>query len=111
MEKDNHYLKNGLLFLIYITIALVDKGRSESIEIIEKHMCEESLMQFLMEKYGSEEDFSLFETGTYSVKDVNQAFWDIASYVNGNESRKYGVTKNGLNLLTAVAFDLYVNTK
>ncbi|OCZ49736.1 hypothetical protein [Dehalobacter sp. TeCB1] len=111
MERDNHFLKNGLLMLIYNSIALVDKGKHESIESIEEHMDNESLMEYIIEKYGSEEDFSLFDCGTYSKKDVNQAFWDITSYVKGNESRKYGVTNNGLNLLIAVAFDLYAGIK
>lgn len=108
MEKGTLFLKHGLDILIYNLIALTDSGHKEDIEAIEKHMYNEDLLVYIINKYENEVDFEIFKCGTYSIKDVNNYICNMASYVNGNESRKYGVKneENGLLLLIAVCFDL-----
>lgn len=108
MEKDNHFLKNGLIFLSYQLIGLIDSGEKVSIDIIEKHISDENILNFLIDNYNEKADFSIFECGTYSIKDINHSFWDLSGYIDGNESRKYAVTneENGLLLLISVCIDL-----
>jgi allantoicase len=91
-------------------ISLIDNGFDESIDDIEKHMYEEDLLQYLISKYkdAGVADFTVYGEDAYPLDDINNYICDMASYVNGNESRKYCVGKdeNGLLLLISVCFDL-----
>lgn len=106
MPEKAKFINHGLSQLIYILISLVDKGFKENIDTIEKHMSNYDLLPYLIKKYEREEDFYYFQGGSCSTKDLNDYICEMSSYVNGNESSKYGITneENGLLLLIAICF-------
>lgn len=112
MNEKPKFINHGLIQLFYNLISLFDKGFKENIDTIEKHMYDKDLLPYLINKYEKEEDFSYFKGGPCSTKDLNYYICEMVSYVNGNESRKYGITneENGLLLLIAVCFDNFQYT-
>lgn len=103
-------MRNGTLFFALQINALVDKGHTESVEAIVDSMFKGEVVDYVIRKYGDKTDLTPFgESGPYSKQELNAKFEDISSYVSGNESRKYGITTNGLSLLVALAIEFLHN--
>lgn len=85
---------------------LVSIGKKESIETIEKCMDEGNLIEYLFNKY-KEDFFIVFDNEIYDNEALNQYFQNYSGYIQGNESRKYGIMNetDGLLLIPALICD------
>lgn len=87
-------------------IHLISIGICEDFHDIENRFKENNLVEYLGEKY--DEYFYLkFDNSTYDNKQINKYFNNYSGYIEGNESRKYGIMndKDGLLLILALIFD------
>jgi len=92
----------GLDVLGYEIIALISRGSIETISQVEKELDEGNLVTYLNRKYRG--DFMPnFEDGTYDIEELNKFFLDFSGYVQGNESRKYGIVREDDGLLLVLA--------
>ena len=98
--------KSGVVWFLYYVNHLIDEGYKEEIDIVEQQIEKNSIVQYIGEKYKDLVDFSPFKINTYSIDEVNQYFNNFTGYVEGNESRKYIVSNNGLNLIVALGLDI-----
>lgn len=92
-------------------LALISRGKKETISEIEKQMENENILHYLREKY-AEELFNPFtDDMQYNYNDWNKAFAKYSGYIEGNERRKYGIEKeeDGLLLLLALLLELVAN--
>lgn len=85
---------------------LVSIGKSESIGEIEKHFEAMDLVEYLNNKY-KEDFFISFDNSTYDNNCINKYFCNYIGYIEGNESRKYGIVndRDGLLLILALITD------
>lgn len=92
----------GLDVLAFEIISLISKGYSESIFKIEEELDKSNLVDYLNTKY--RKDFMAnFEDGTYDLQELNKYFSDYSGYIQGNESRKFGVYNANEGLLLVIA--------
>lgn len=98
--------KSGVVWFLYYVNHLIDEGYKEEIDIVGQQIEKNRIVQYIGEKYKDLVDLSPYTINTYSIEDVNQRFNNFSGYVEGNESRKYLVSKNGLNLLVALGLDI-----
>ncbi len=89
-------------------VALISAGHKETISEVEKHMYDNDLVYFIYEKYEDSFETDFGRNSKYDIESYNQFFWDMSGYINGNESRKYGIINenDGLLLIIAVILDL-----
>lgn len=105
-------VKNGLTMLMYEVNRLVDNGHKESIEDIVEQMFNDNLVEYLQEKYKGNIDLSSFKPdGPYVPKEINKVYLDYASYISGNENRKWGINNNGLCLIVSTGISLLRNNE
>ena len=103
-------LKGLGLFMIGL-VELVGSGVKESITTIEKHIDDNDIVEFLSQKY--DDILSIkFDNSIYDNKAINKYFSNYSGVVDGNESRKFGVSneEDGVLLLIALIADI-VETK
>lgn len=96
----------GIGFFQLEVLHLISIGKKESIETIEKHIDEGNLIEYIFNKYRDE--FSIvFNNETYDNEALNLFFQNYSGYVQGNESRKYGIMNetDGLLLILALISD------
>ena len=100
---DNQILGIGLFGLQLIRLIALD--RKESFQTVEDHRFNGDLVEYLYNKYKT--DFYIsFDNSVYDNLAINNYFSQYNGYINGNESRKYGVENdNGLLLLVALLMD------
>ncbi|QNO13311.1 hypothetical protein HYG86_00210 [Alkalicella caledoniensis] len=93
------------LFVLEIT-ALISAGKTVTIEEIEKHIDNEDVIEFITERFKESLNVD-FINGIYDVEGLNKYFGNYSGYINGNESRKYGIVKknDGLLLLISLVSD------
>lgn len=92
----------GLDVLAFEIIPLISTGEKETISTIEKELDNNNLVTYLNRKYKS--NFMVdFEDGTYDISKLNECFLNYSGYVQGNESRKFGVVKEEDGLLLVLA--------
>lgn len=106
--------RSSLKFFGLCINALIDKGYSEEIDIIEKEMAKENLLQYLENKYAKEEFFFEFGSeGTYREEkyEINKIYSDWCGYIEGNESRKFWIKKNGLALVSSLCIEMLYDKK
>ena len=101
--------KTSIELFMYDLISIIDKGYEESIEEVEKQIDIENIAQYILGKYKDLTMINLQSADTNNltksrIQDINNAYLFNNDYVMGNESRKFGITKenNGLLLLVAV---------
>lgn len=96
----------GIGLLQLQILHLISLGKKESIEIIEKHIDEGNLIEYLFNKY-REEFFIVFDNEVYDNEALNLYFNNYSGYIQGNESRKYGImnVNDGLLLILALISD------
>lgn len=89
-------------------IALIAKDHKESIATIENEIDKCNVVRYLYGKYRNDFYITLDDNSPYNVDDWEKALGDYSGYVQGNESRKYGITNadDGLLLLMALVLDL-----
>ncbi len=94
-------------------IALISKGYKETIEEIENNMYKGNLVNYLYDKYEKHFDFDFGKNSIYDINLFNEFFFDMSSYVNGNEKRKYGIVNenDGLLLVVAIILDFFKMSK
>mgnify|MGYP001248589300 CR=1 FL=1 len=101
--------KTSIELFMYDLIAIIDKGHKENIEEVEKQIDNNNIAQYILGKY---KDLTMINLESYytndliksRIEDINEAYLYNSDYVQGNESRKFGITKenNGLLLLVAI---------
>lgn len=92
----------GLDLLSLEIISLISNGKTETIAKVEEELDNNSLVTYLNKKY--KEYFMVdFGSGTYDINELNKYFQDYSGYVQGNESRKFGVVRNDDGLLLIIA--------
>ena len=86
-------------FLLWQLIAALDTGKYDSLSIYEvKHHADAgTISAFLIDRFGGEADFSMFEPKDWT--DINETWSSIANAVDA--SRKFGVENKGIALLMA----------
>jgi len=93
--------------LFQLTIChLISAGKKETIEEVENHICNESLVEYLFEKY-KDYIFDFQIVAEEYAKPLNKYFSDYDGYIQGNENRKYGIMNenDGLLLILALISD------
>lgn len=85
---------------------LISIGKNESIQEVENHFKDNNLIEYLNEKY-KQYFFVRFDNGTYDNMQLNKYFSNYSGYVEGNESRKYGIIndQDGFLLILALITD------
>ncbi|CAK7015689.1 hypothetical protein [Tissierella sp.] len=103
------YNKTSIELFMYDIIAIIDKGHKESVDEVEKQIDNNNISQYILKKYNNLTMIDLESSDTNKltsqrIDDINRAYEYNLSYIMGNESRKFGITKedNGLLLLVAV---------
>ena len=98
-------LKGIGLFQLEV-LHLISIGKAETIEDIEKNLDNGTLIEYIFNKY-RDEFFVLFDNKTYDNKELNLYFHNYSGYIQGNESRKYGIMNeaDGLLLILALISD------
>lgn len=81
---------------------LISIGKKENIKIIEKHMCEGNLIEYLFNKY-REYFFVQFDNSVYDNETINTYFKNYCDYIIGNESSKYRIINETDGLLIILA--------
>ena len=85
---------------------LISIGKKETIEDIEKSLDNGNLIEYIFNKY-RDDFFVLFDNGVYDNEALNLYFQNYSGYIQGNESRKYGIMNetDGLLLILALISD------
>lgn len=98
-------LKGIGLFQLEV-LHLISIGKKESIETIEKYIDEGNLIEYIFNKY-RDEFFVVFDNEVYDNEALNLYFQNYSGYIQGNESRKYGIMNetDGLLLIPALISD------
>ena len=98
-------LKGIGLFQLEV-LHLISIWKKENIEDIEKHIDDGSLIEYIFSKY-RDEFFVVFDNEVYDNKALNLYFQNYSGYIQGNESRKYGIMNetDGLLLILALISD------
>lgn len=100
--NENNSLKGLGLFMLHI-IQLVSKGEFETINDVEDHIYNNSIVGYLFEKYSDKftVDFS-YENNSYNISYIDQFFTK-----NVTNPNKYGLTmdSNGLLFLLSIISD------
>lgn len=92
----------GIDVLAFEIIALISNGYTETITKIEEELDNNNLVAYLNIKY--RENFMVdFVNGAYDIKELNQYFADYSGYIQGNESRKFGIFNENDGLLMVIS--------
>ncbi len=96
----------GIGLLQLEILHLISLGKKERIEIIEEHIDEGNLIEYIFNKY--QDEFSIaFDNEVYGNEALNLYFKNYSGHIQGNESRKYGIMNedDGLLLISALISD------
>lgn len=95
----------------YEIIALISRGRKETISEIEKQMENENILYYIREKYAGELLNPFNDDEQYNYTDWNKALAKYSGWIEGQEGRKYGIENedDGLLLLVALILELVAN--
>lgn len=90
-------------FMLWQLISACDSGKYDtlSIEEVQKNADAGTISSFMIEKFGSDCDFSIFEAKDWIV--INDTWGSIANAIDSR--RKFGVEKRGICLLLAYALE------
>lgn len=90
-------------FMLWQLIAACDSGKYDSLSIDEVHRHAEAgtIASFMVEKFGGDADFSMFESSDWTA--IGETWGSIANAVD--YSRKFGVDSKGICLLMAYALE------
>ena len=89
--------------LFQLTVChLISTGKTETITDIETHICNENVVEYLIEKYMDSFFDQQIGLDEYA-KPLNKYFSDYDGYIQGNEARKYGIMNEDDGLLLILA--------
>lgn len=88
-------------FMLWQLIVACDSGKYDTLSLDEVHKHAEAgtIASFMVEKFGGDADFSIFEPSDWTA--IGKTWEDIANTVD--YSRKFGVDSKGICLLMAYA--------
>jgi hypothetical protein len=88
-------------FLLWQLIAALDSGKYDSLDIdeVKRHANAGTISAFLVDRFGANSDFSIFEPRDWTI--IGETWANIANSVDA--SRKFGVENKGISLLMAYA--------
>lgn len=103
----------GIKNFAFDIIALIADGEKESIKDIEKEIKDNKIINYICNKYSNKMMLVLDENFPYDIEAWNQELLNYTSWVEGNESRKFGIIKkdDGLLLLLGLILDLLQEPK
>lgn len=98
---------HGIKNLAFDVLALIASGEKETIKKIEEEIGKDSIINYLQEKYSDSIMIQLGKDCIYDLKAWNKNFSSYSGWVEGNESRKFGITNedDGLLLLLGLIID------
>jgi hypothetical protein len=90
-------------FLLWQFIGAADSGKYDalSIEEVSRHAAAGTIPSFLIDRFGSDLDLSIFEPQDWIA--ISETWGNIDNAVNA--SRKFGVERRGICLLMAYALE------
>ncbi|BDR66990.1 hypothetical protein K144312032_12180 [Clostridium tetani] len=92
----------GLKLLAYGIISLISNRYTETIEKVEEELDNNNLVTYLNKKYKN--NFMVdFESSTYNICELNEYFQNYSEYIQGNESRKFGIVREEDGLLLIIS--------
>lgn len=100
----------GVLFVLYEANMLIDQGEQVSIETVRQAAQNGALVDFLLSEYGKRITMNISSPDERKAQ-VNRLFQVQSEAYDGDEGRKLGVFKNGLNLVVVFAAELLYHTK
>ena len=86
-------------FLLWELIAALDSGKYDSLEIeeVKRHANAGTIPAFLVDRFGADLDFSIFEAQDWTA--IGETWASIANAIDAK--RKFGVENKGISLLLA----------
>lgn len=101
----------GLRSLGYDVISLISSGYTEQLSIIEREASNNTLVNYLREKY--KDNMYVFGSDTlpYDVKELNEYFFNLSCYLVANDARrKLGIIniEDGLLAILALILNNYI---
>lgn len=98
---------HGIKGLAFDVLALIANGEKETIKKIEEEIAKNNITNYLHEKYSENMMIPLGKDCIYDLKAWNENFLNYSGWVEGNESRKFGITNedDGLLLLLGLIID------
>ena len=109
MSNEKHEPFTGvdrLELLGFEIIDLVSCGYKETISEIENQIENESIVQYIREKYKDNLSNTFSDNMPYNYADWNKALAKYSVWIRGRERRKYGIENEGDGLLLLLAFIL-----
>jgi len=100
--------KGAVSMFLYEVNHLVDEGKFESLQVVKQHMENKDVVEWLSNTYENDIDLSLF-VGKEWAPLMNEKMYEFNSVHDGNEHRKWGISKNGLCLLVAWSAEMLLN--
>ncbi len=90
-------------FMLWQLIGACDSGKYDtlSLEEVQRHANAGTIASFMVEKFGRECDFSIFEPSDWTI--IGETWGNIANAID--PSRKFGVDRKGICLLMAYALE------
>lgn len=90
-------------FMLWQLIAACDSGEYDtlSLEEVQRHANAGTIASFMVEKFGRNSDFSIFEPSDWTI--IGETWCSIANAVD--TGRKFGVNEKGICLLMAYALE------
>jgi hypothetical protein len=88
-------------FLLWQLIAALDTGKYDSLDIAEvrRHANAGTISAFLVDRFGADSDFSIFDPQDWVS--ISECMASIANAIDAQ--RKFGVSNKGISLLMAYA--------
>ncbi|MGL5480007.1 MAG: hypothetical protein ACRDCB_13260 [Clostridium sp.] len=98
----------GIKSLALEIIGLISRGRNETISAIEREIENNRIVHYINNKYCNEFTMVFDDRCPYDIEHWNVELGLFSDYVEGNESRKFGIVKeeDGLLLLLALLLEL-----
>jgi hypothetical protein len=92
-------------FLLWQLIAALDTGKHDALDIddVKRHARAGTISAFLIDCFGSDADFSIFDPADWAA--ISEEWYSIDNAVNAR--RKFGVEKKGMALLMAYALESF----
>ena len=90
-------------YMLWQLIAACDSGKYDTLSLdeVQKHADAGTIASFMVEKFGQDSDFSIFEPSDWAT--ISETWGSIANAID--PGRKFGVEKRGICLLMAYALE------
>ena len=98
----------GIKGFAFDLISIISSGATETIEKVENEISKENITNYIFGRYADRVSMPYDENSMYDLEAWNKALADFSGWVEGNESRKFGITgdNDGLLLLVALIVEL-----